>query len=287
MDSSGSASPGLLGPLRRMMALWARAVRSAVASPGPEREAGLLLLKASLATVIAWAFAVRVLDSPNPFYAPMAALLVVDRTLVRSLWASAQRLVAVVVGMTTAWLVGSLVGVSWWSMFPVIVLALLLARWQRFGDHGIQVRTMVLLSLVTVGGTDTEFTYLTIIETLAGGVIGVVTNAIVLAPLHITEPREQVASITRALRELLTQIGEGLRAGWDADAARRWYQAGNEIAERAPAVFTAISRGRESTRLNPRENLRPTQIDWTGYEQTVEAVRHAQWHVSGITRNPG
>ena len=134
---------------------------------------------------MAWQFAVRVLHSPNPFYAPMAALLVVDRTMVRSLGASAQRIVAVVVGMSVAWLVGSVVGVHWWSTIPVLLLALLIARWRRLGDHGIQVPTMVLLSLLTVGGTDIEFTYLTIVETVAGGVIGVATNAVVLAPLHI------------------------------------------------------------------------------------------------------
>jgi Aromatic acid exporter family member 1 len=283
MDSSGAASAGLAGQLRRAMSSGAAAVRSALTKAGPERDTALLLLKASLATVLAWVFATRVLDSPTPFYAPMAALLVVDRTLVRSLWASVQRLVAVVVGMSAAWLVGSTLGVRWWSMLPVLLLALLVARWRQFGEHGIQVPTMVLLSLVTVGGTDEDFTYLTIVETLAGGVIGVVTNAVVLAPLHITEPRELVASITGRLRGLLVEIGEGLRAGWDADAARGWYQASNEIGDQAPAVFGAIATGRESTKLNPRE-LRPTQIDWTGYERTVEAVRRAQWHVSGIAR---
>src|SRR6187200_736624 len=123
-----------------------RALGKALRQPGPERDALMLLVKAAIATVLAWQFAVRVLNSPNPFYAPMAALLVVDRTMVRSLGASAQRIAAVVVGMSVAWLVGSVVGVHWWSTVPVLLLALLIARWHRLGDHGIQVPTMVLLS---------------------------------------------------------------------------------------------------------------------------------------------
>ena len=242
------------------------------------------MLKAALATVIAWQFAVRVMHSPSPFYAPMAALLVVDRTMVRSIGASAQRVVAVVFGMSTAWLVGALVGVHWWSMLPVLYLALLVGRWRHLGDHGIQVPTMVLLSLITVGGTNTRFTYLTIVETVVGGVIGVLTNAIVFAPLHIRRPREQVKSLAQRVGELLEDMSVGLREGWDADMARRWYDASTELVALAPAVHEEIETGVESTKFNPRDNLRPLAVDWDGYAQTVEAVRRCQWQVSGIAR---
>jgi hypothetical protein len=263
---------------------WVRAAREAVRHAGPERDAALLMGKAALATVIARQFAVRVMHSPSPFSAPRAALLVVDRTMVRSLGASAQRVLAVVVGMSAAWLVGSILGVHWWSMLPVIYLALLMARWRRLGDHGIQVPTMVLLSLVTVGGTDMEFTYLTIVETLAGGVIGVLTNAIVLAPLHIQAPRDQIRALTRQVCQLLNDISAGLRDGWDGDLAHRWYDASTDIIALAPGIQTEIETGRESTRFNPRDNLRGVEVDWAGYAQTVEAIRRSQWQVSGIAR---
>ena len=266
------------------MRAWLRAARTAFASAGPERDVALLALKAAIATVIAWQFAVWVLDSPTPFYAPMAALLVVDRTMVRSIGASAQRVAAVVVGMSVAWLVGSLVGVHWWSMIPVMLLALLIGRWRRLGDHGIQVPTMVLLSLLTVQGTDTDFTYLTILETIAGGVIGVATNAVVFAPLHIQQPRDEVRAMTRRVHRLLTDMAQGLRGGWDADAARRWYDTSSEIVQSAPTVLEAIATGRESTKFNPRHEVRPVDIDWAGYERTVETIRRTQWQVSGIAR---
>jgi hypothetical protein len=270
--------------LRAVVRGWGEATWSAISKAGPERDTALLVGKAALATVLAWQFAVRVLDSDEPFYAPMAALLVVDRTLVRSIGASAQRLAAVVVGMLTAWVVGSLVGVHWWSMLPVIFLALFIARWRRLGDHGIQVPTMALLSLLTVGGTNAEFTYLTIAETLAGGLIGVVTNAVVLPPLHIREPREQIMSLTDQVRGLLADISHGLRTGWDADTAGAWYDASIDVIERAPLVHDHIDTGRESTQLNPRESMLGIVVDWGGYAETVEALRRSQWQVSGIAR---
>ena len=56
---------------------WVQAVRAALTRPGAERFEAVLLLKAAVATVLAWQLAVRLFDSPAPFYAPMAALLVV------------------------------------------------------------------------------------------------------------------------------------------------------------------------------------------------------------------
>ena len=269
---------------RPALASAARSSWVALSQVSAERDTALLLVKSALATVLAWQFAVRVLDSPTPYYAPMAALLVVDRTMVRSLWASAQRIAAVGLGMSVAWMVGSWAGVTWWSMGPVIFFALLLGRWSRLGDHGMQVPAMVLLSLLTVGGTNSHFTYLTILETLIGGVIGVLTNAVVLAPLLLRRPRERVADLARQSQELLDEMADGLRNEWDADLARHWYRAGSEITAAAPDVIEEISTGRESTRLNPRNNIRPVTVDWEGYERTVAALRRTQWPVSSIAR---
>ncbi len=263
---------------------WAHAVRAALTRPGAERFEAVLLLKAAVATVLAWQLAVRLFDSPAPFYAPMAALLVVDRTMVRSVWASARRVAAVVVGMSIAWLVGSVVGVTWWSMVVVMFVALLIGRWRRLGDHGIQVPSMVLLSLITVNGTDGAFTYLTIVETLLGGAVGVAVNAVVLAPMHLDEPRDALRDLTARVQHLIGDIAVGLREGWDADRARGWYRQATDLGDRVPEALQAVETGRESTRWNWRHRLRPARIDWDGYVRTVEAVRRAQWQVAGIAR---
>src|SRR5665811_461799 len=138
---------------RAALACAARSARLALTHAGPDRDAFFQLCKAALATVLAGQFALRVIHSATPFYAPMAAFLVVDRTMVRSLWASAQRNSAVVLGMSVAWAVGSVAGVNWWSIGPVIFFALLLGKWSRFGDHGLQVPPTVSRESSTMAGT--------------------------------------------------------------------------------------------------------------------------------------
>ncbi len=270
--------------VRETLRRWRQNVRAAVRSPGPERSDALLLVKSAVAAVIAWQLAVRVMHSPTPFYAPLAALLVVDTTIVRSLWQSVERVVAVVVGMSVAWVVGTAVGVTWWSMVLVMLLALLIGRWDRLGEHGIQVPIMVLLSLVTVRWADVDFTYLTIVETVLGGAVGVAVNAVVLAPMHLTEPRRAVGQLTERVQGLLEDMADGVREGWDGELARDWHSRSGRIGDAVPDVLEAISTGRESTRLNPRQRLRPARIDWDGYAHTAEVVRRAQWPIAGIAR---
>ncbi len=270
--------------VRATLSGWRDNLRAAVRAPGPERTAALLLVKAAVAAVIAWQLAVRLMDSPTPFYAPLAALLVVDETIVRSIWQSIERVAAVVLGMSVAWVVGTYVGVTWWSMVPVMLLALLIGRWDRLGDHGIQVPVMVLLSLLTVKWDDVDFTYLTIVETVLGGAVGVAVNAVVLAPMHLTGPRRAVRDLTDRVQGLLEDMATGLREGWDGDTARDWLDRATRIGEAVPAVLDAIEKGRESTRLNPRHRLRPARVDWEGYKNTAETVQRGQWPVAGIAR---
>jgi len=79
-------------------------------------------------------------------------------------------------------------------------------------------------------------------------------------------------------------MARGLPDEWDHDVARGWYSRGTEVADKAPVVIDDIHTGRESTRFNPRENLRPADIDWEGYEHTVTALRRTLWQVTGIAR---
>lgn len=244
----------------------------------------LLVTKAATATVIAWVVAERVMGSATPFYAPLAALLVVDKTIVRSLGQSVQRILGVGLGMALAWLVGSTLGLTWWSMGLVVLAALVISRWRRLGDHGIQVPSMALLSLLTAGGTDTDFTALTLLETLMGGVVGVVVNLVILPPLHVKGPTERIIDYARRVRALLDDVADGLGGDWDAAVVAGWRDRTNTLHDEAPDILELIELGRESQQLNPRARLLTDDPAWDGYVETVDGLRQAMWHVNGLAR---
>lgn len=252
--------------------------------PTLSRDDTIMVVKATTAAVIAWVVADRVMGSATPYYAPLAALLVVDRTIVRSLGQSVRRLIAVGLGMALAWLVGSNAGLHWWSMAIVLLGALIIGRWQRLGDHGIQVPSMALLSLLTAGGTNEDFTALTMLETLVGGVIGVAVNLVLMPPLHVEGPRERVLDYTRRVRALLDDVAEGLGGDWDEDVVDGWRDTTNALHDEAPGIVEQIELGRESQQLNPRVRLLKDDPAWDGYRETVEGLRRSMWHVNGVAR---
>lgn len=266
------------------MQAYAAAPPRVAQMPTLTRDDTLMVVKATLATVIAWVVADRFMGSATPFYAPLAALLVVDRTIVRSLGQSVRRIFAVGLGMALAWLVGTTLGLHWWSMGIVILGALVIGRWPRLGDHGIQVPSMALLSLLTAGGTNEDFTAITMLETLVGGVIGIAVNVLVFAPLHVEEPRERVLDFTRRVRALLDEVADGLRGDWDKAAVDGWRTTADTLHDEAPTVIDLIELGRESQRLNPRDEMQKLKPAWDGYLLTVEGLHRATWHVSGLTR---
>ncbi|WP_252974088.1 FUSC family protein [Janibacter melonis] len=243
----------------------------------------MLVVKAAVAGTAAWTLASNVFDSSTPTYAPLAAMLVVERTIARSVSGSVQRLVAVLIGMLMAAGAGLSVGLHWWTMLPVLAVAVAIGRVPALGDHGSMVPTMALLSLITAGGTDTDFTVATMLETVMGGAIGILVNAVLAPPAHIETSRQRLRRIAGEAYELVTDVGEALKGGsWTVEEAQEWAQRSERLADEAPSVLAAVDLGQESTRMNPRMVLRRTDADWTGYRDAVRALRAIQAQIAGI-----
>lgn len=249
----------------------------------PEARAGILIVvKAAVAGTLAWIFADRIIDSPTPSYAPMAAMLVVERTIARSVSGSARRLVAVLLGMALAAAIGLTLGLSWWTMLLALLVGMVISRAPVLGDHATMVPIMALLSLITAGGTDEDFTIITLLETLGGGVIGIVVNALVLPPAMVQTSQDEVRRVATTAYELLADMGRGLTTEWDAGDAQEWVERSQRLSDEAPVVLAAVDLGQESTLLHPQRAVREIEADWTGYRASVRTLRAVQHNISGI-----
>ena len=241
-----------------------QALHEALRQAGPERDALLLLVKAAIATVLAWQFAVRVLDSP-----------VRTHRWPPSSWSAARWRAPVGTPSPSP-------PSSWGSGRPVRRDGLRRLGVDVFGGHPRRPRHRPVVAARGPRhpvpawcccphhrqGHNAQFTYLTILETIAGGVIGVATNAIVFAPLHLTKPRQRVSALARRVRELLDEMASGLRGGWDAETAGRGYRRGTEIADKAPYVLEDVRRTREPALQPPRQHP-SRRRGLEGYEHTV------------------
>lgn len=262
---------------------WA-ATRRLLSGNEPERSTALMLVKAAVATVAAWQIAVHLLGSTVPYYAPLAALLVVDRTIERSLWTSARRLVAVVAGALTAWAVGEAVGATWWSVGLVVLVTLAVARLPALGEHGVQITITALFALLTVGGTGESYLGSVVVETLVGGLVGLTVNIVVIPPLQTRTPTRRLAAMIDRFTGLLRRMADALENDWRTAPVEDWRVEVQRIGESVPALRQTVLSGRESSRFNPRMKFTRTHPDWVAMLGLVNTVDRAQWQLAGICR---
>jgi hypothetical protein len=251
-----------------------RAVRRAMQAPGRERDVLVQIGKGAAAAVIAWQVARLALHSEAPFLAPLAALIAVEATVYQSLRTTAQNVTAVLAGVLLAFLTARTLGVEWYSLGLVLVVALGLARWQRLGGSGLQVPTTALLAMTIAGGVQDTMLEARVVETLVGALIGAAINVLVLPPVHLRDGRESVASSARGVSRLLSSIAEGIRTEWTREDAQEWMERARQLDARVRDARSASERGRESMRFNPRATPEALPVDVASLDRAVDSLEH-------------
>jgi uncharacterized membrane protein YgaE (UPF0421/DUF939 family) len=234
----------------------------------------LQIVKGAGAAVVAWQVAKVALHSEQPFLAPLAALIAVEATVYQSLRTTAQNVTAVLAGVLLAFLTARTLGVEWYSLGLVLLVALLLARWQPLGGSGLQVPTTALLAMTIAGGVQDTLLEARVVETLVGALIGAAINMLVLPPVHLRDGRESVAASARGVSHLLTSIAEGIRIEWSREDAQEWLDQARQLDARVRDARSATERGRESTRFNPRATPEALPVDVASLHRAVDSLEH-------------
>jgi gas vesicle protein len=268
---------------RRILRSRRRALARAASGPGRERDVVVQIVKSAAAAVVAWQVARLALGSDQPFLAPLAALITVHATVYQSLRGAAQHVLAVLAGVLLAFLVTRALGVEWWSLGLVLVLALALARWHRLGDSGLQVPTTALLAMTIAGGVQDTALEARFVETLVGAVIGAATNLLVLPPVHLRSGREAVASCASGVARLLRSVAEGVREGWSADQAQEWLDRARRLDRLVREARELTEQSRESLRFNPRVTPRTVPVDVADLSRAVDSLEHVAVQCRSIT----
>jgi len=243
-------------------------------APGRERDVLVQIAKGAVAAVIAWQVAKVALHSDQPFLAPLAALIAVEATVYQSLRTTVQNVTAVLAGVLLAFLTARTLGVEWYSLGLVLLVALGMARWQRLGGSGLQVPTTALLAMTIAGGVQDTMLEARVIETLVGALIGATINMLILPPVHLRDGRESVASTARGVSRLLTSIAEGIRTGWSREDAQEWLDRARQLDARVRDARSASERGRESMRFNPRATPETLPVDVASLDRAVDSLEH-------------
>jgi uncharacterized membrane protein YccC len=223
------------------------------ASSGPVRywqDQVRLAVKAAIAAVAAWALARYAVGQPDPYFAPLAALLGVYPTVARSLRESVQYVGGFLLGAALAIPVGMLLGPGLAGIAVIAVAGVLVSGWHRLGDQSPQVTFTALFALLLGGYQPLHYVTHRMIDVGIGVVTGLVVNVVVFPPLQLRPAEHAIAQWGEEIARTLEDLS---RAAADPAAGMRsWARHDRQLTTAAGQARAAAGRARESLRWNPR-----------------------------------
>ena len=231
----------------------------------------LQLAKTVLAAVVAWVIAASVLELPQPFLAPWAALLVVHATVYRTFSKGTQQVAATVVAVVLASAVGEALGLSTTAVAVLLVVALVMGAVPWLGAEATTIATTALVVLTT-GFEDDVMLISRLLDTAIGVAVGLVVNVVVWPPLRRHTAAKALDRVDDAIGELLVDIADDLRADRRTEDVEDWIERTRDIDKDLGHAWALVRQAQESARMNPRRSARSMRDpkQWHGLLRRME-----------------
>jgi uncharacterized membrane protein YccC len=223
------------------------------ASSGPVRywqDRSRLAAKGALAAAAAWLLARYAAGQPDPYFAPIAALLGVYPTVARSLREVAAYVAGFVLGAALAVPVAVGLGPSIAGIAVVVLAGMLVGGWQRLGDQSAQVTLTALFVLLLSGHQPVHYLAHRGVDVGIGVATGLAVNFLAFPPLQLRPAEHAIQrwgdEIATALRDLAAEAASPDSSG------RFWPRHDRELTAAAERARATTRQARDSLRWNPR-----------------------------------
>jgi uncharacterized membrane protein YccC len=274
-------------------ARWFRSSRLAApfrpASSGPVRywqDHTRLAVKGAIAAVVAWVLAKYALGQPDPYFAPLAALLGVYPTVARSLRESIQYIAGFVLGAALAVSAGLLLGPGTAGIAVTVLAGMLIASWRRLGNQSVQVTFTALFVLLLGGHQPLHYITHRASEAAIGVVTGLVINIVVFPPLQLRPAAHAVRQWGNVIADALDVLADAVTAPGESSGS--WPQHDGRLSSSARQAHEAVRHARESLRWNPRASVsqhvpRPDTATLSALEELTTRTRALARSLIGTT----
>ncbi|WP_438944081.1 FUSC family protein [Nocardia blacklockiae] len=238
------------------------------------RKSALPIVQCAVGAALAWFLAHHVIGHPQPFFAPMAAVISIGVSFGARLRRSVELVAGVAVGIGIGDFFIARVGTGPWQIALVVACAMAIAV---FLDGGAIIPMQAASSAVLVatlmpphtgGGANR------MIDALVGGLVGVLVVAVI--PLHpVRRARQQAADILAVIGKSLTECADGLHEQ-DADKVRLALDSARGTQPQIDGLRSALEGGREVSRISP--------LYWNS-RRRLETIRAAADPLDNAVRN--
>ena len=259
-------------------------VRGAVTTVRSRLRGRMLpIVQNAIAAVAAWWLAVLLLPDPRPAFAAIAAVIAVGITHGQRAGRALQLVGGVVLGITVATLLISVIGTGAWQIGVLVVLAMGAAVALGGGELLVVESAVSAILLVAIDRTAAEgFEPNRILEGIIGGAVALVVSSLLFPPDPALAPGRAAQAMFVELGRALERIASALE-GRDTEAAERALVDARRIDEMMRSVELEVSTGRETARYTPPRRSARTQLD--RYARSMPQVDYAVRNTRVLARH--
>ncbi len=242
----------------------------------------LQVIKTGLASGLSWGLARILLDSPRPYFAPLAAILSVQVTVKESVSRGLQRVVGVVAGILVALLAVHVMGNSAWSIGILVFVSMMIATRLKLGAQGIPQVAISALLVMTIGASVPGYALARILDTFLGALVAIVVNALVVPPDFTGIAETALDGLAAAIGQVLSGIRDDLIDGLESEEANRHLARAREVDRALHYAQSAIHQAEASLQWNYLLRHRKSRL--MRLRHAIVVLEHSVSQVRGIAR---
>ncbi|GCF11325.1 FUSC family protein [Dictyobacter arantiisoli] len=212
----------------------------------------LFALKGALASGLSWEIAFRLLGKEAAALAPVSAIIIVQITSWQTTRKSIERILGVLIGASLSILVTHFVGINFWTIVFLIVLANSIGLVvQKRGQYlATQIPISALLAII-MGTNVLGYPMLRLLGAVIGGGMGVLVSVLLSPPVYVNRARESVAELSSEIARALPGLADAVAGRLNEQESKDVYTGIRAIEQNVRATESALSLGFDDTRFNP------------------------------------
>jgi uncharacterized membrane protein YgaE (UPF0421/DUF939 family) len=211
----------------------------------------LPIVQNATAAVAAWLLATALLPDPRPAFAAIAAVIAIGVTHGQRTGRALQLVGGVVLGITIATLLISMIGTGAWQLAVLVVLAMTAATALGAGEMVVVESAVSAILLVALDpGAADGFSATRIAEGAIGGAVALAVSSFLFPPDPALAPGRAAQAMFVELGRALERIATALEAR-DPGAAERALIDARGIDEMIREVEEEVSTGQETAKFTP------------------------------------
>jgi uncharacterized membrane protein YgaE (UPF0421/DUF939 family) len=233
----------------------------------------LPIVQNATAAVGAWLLATALLPDPRPAFAAIAAVIAVGVTHGQRAGRALQLVGGVVLGITVATLLISVIGTGAWQIGVLVILAMTAATVVGGGEVLVVESAVSAILLVALDpGAADGFSPTRIAEGAIGGAVALAVSSVLFPPDPALAPGRAAQAVFVELGRALERIAAALDAR-DAGAAERALIDARGIDEMVREIEEEVSTGRETAKYTPPR--RSSRVLLERYARSIPQVDYA------------